>query len=81
MNPKIFALGLSVEAVSLYLILDDLAARPAPLTRQACASLWNGSPESLEKSFEELEIHCILDVAGDQFALRHEMDWREGRPA
>jgi len=80
-NPRIFTLGLSIEAVSLDLILADLEARPAPLTRQACAGLWNGSPDSLEQSFLELEMHSIVDVAGDRFSLRPELDWREGRDA
>jgi hypothetical protein len=72
---------LSVEAVSLYLIFVDLASRPAPLTRSACEALWNGRPEALPEAIAELELHNIVEVCEDRFALRPDPDWREGATA
>lgn len=81
MNPRIFTMGLSVEAISLYLILADLESRPAPLTREASSTLWNGRPEAYQLAVSELELHNIIEVSEDRFALRPDPDWREGAVA
>ncbi len=79
MHPRIFTLGLSVEAISLYLILDDLDSRGAALTRDACSAYWNATAELFERSIDELVLQNILDVSGDTLSLRPATGWMEAR--
>ena len=60
MDRRIFELGLSVEAVSLYLILADLEHAAVPLTWEPIEARWTGSREKLEQSLKELEFQNVI---------------------
>lgn len=65
MDQRIFELGLSVEATSLYLLLCPLAEGGAALTRQNVMSYWNASPAKLEAAAAELSVHGVIEQNDD----------------
>jgi hypothetical protein len=60
MDKRIFELGLSVEAISLYLIMADLEHSGVPLTWEPIEARWTGTREKLEQSMSELEFQNVI---------------------
>lgn len=60
MENKIFELGLSVEAVSLYLILFDLDFSMVPLEMENIRSRWNADEALLNSALDELEMNTVI---------------------
>ncbi len=82
MSQKIFSLGLSTEAISLYLLCCHLHDAREDLTVPAMGDLWNGSREALARGIADLEERRILSlglpVEGDQavYRLNDHRKWR-----
>jgi len=81
MDNKIFELGLSVEAISLYLLLDALIAAEAPLNMENVHSRWNATEEMLSKSIAELQMNGIIQINGQEFVLNPVSNWIETKKA
>ena len=79
MENKIFKLGLSVEAVSLYLILYDLEFSKIPLEKKNIFPRWNAPEEHLDQALEELMMHKVVDQRGGEFIVNPEGQWVESR--
>jgi len=60
MDRKIFAMNLSVEATSAYILICTLAESGAPITIESAGSFWSDSPEALTRALEELNHHRII---------------------
>lgn len=60
MNQKIFEIGLSVEAVSAYLICSSLADADAPITQKNLIGMWNNAETALNECLEILEKKNII---------------------
>lgn len=81
MEDKIFRLGLSVEAISLYLILFDLESSGAALSLENIEPRWNASLETLEQAIKELEINQVALRKDEQLVLQPASVWTETRSA
>ncbi|MFW5730238.1 MAG: hypothetical protein ACOCPN_00690 [Desulfonatronovibrionaceae bacterium] len=81
MEDKIFKLGLSVEATSLYLILSDLDHFGAEPSLKNVEPRWNASLETLEQAIRELEINQVAVRKEDQLVLQPASFWTETRSA
>jgi len=79
MDNRIFELGLSVEAVSLYLILYDLDFSKIPLERKSIEPRWNAAPEALDQAVEELVMHRVVDRKEGLLVLNPQGMWSESR--
>ncbi|WP_462323472.1 hypothetical protein [Desulfoplanes sp.] len=80
MENRIFELGLSVEAVSLYILLDHFEESGESVTRQTLLTKWNSSGEMLEKSLQELELQGVVTI--DDRGIVHAAPvsrWKEAR--
>ncbi|WP_045212873.1 hypothetical protein [Desulfonatronovibrio magnus] len=77
MDNKIFKLGLSVEAVSLYLILFDLDFSKVPLERENIESRWNAASKLLDKALEELEMNNVVSRKGEAILINPSAAWTE----
>ena len=60
MDRKIFAMNLSLEATSAYILICTLAESGAPITIESAGSLWNDSPEALTRAIEELNHRRVI---------------------
>jgi len=60
MNQKIFETGLSVEAISAYLICCSLADADAPISTNNLMGLWNSADTALIECLEVLEKKNII---------------------
>ena len=60
MDRKIFAMNLSVEATSAYILICTLAESGAVITIESAGSFWNDSPEALTRALEELNHRRII---------------------
>ncbi|GAU09605.1 hypothetical protein [Desulfoplanes formicivorans] len=63
MEHTIFELGLSVEAVSLYILLDHFEGSKGRVTREILLTKWNASADSFEKSLQELEMQGVVTIS------------------
>ena len=70
MNRKIFALDLSVEATSAYILICTLAESGAPVTIESAGSFWNDSPEALTRALDELNRHGVIYEVLDSKQVR-----------
>jgi hypothetical protein len=70
MNRKIFALDLSVEATSAYILICTLAESGTPVTIESAGSFWTDSPEALTRALEELTRHRIIHETLDSNQMR-----------
>ena len=83
MNQKIFTLNLSVETVSIYLSCCGLADINETVTAKKLASVWNGTPESMNKSLEELENkNIVIKILSDNkdnhaYKINEAHEWNE----
>jgi hypothetical protein len=75
MDRRIFELGLSVEAVSLYLIMADLEHSGVPLTREPIEARWTGTPEKLEQSLKELEFQNVVAGVNEPLEILPSDKW------
>ena len=82
MEQKIFKMGLSTEAVSLYLLCCHLVDADTPITTNELQDIWNGTSQMLEASIKELSERNIIvkePVTGEQtrvFRLNEARRWR-----
>ncbi len=81
MENQIFKLGLSVEAVSLYLILFDLDFSKVPLEMDNIEPRWNASDELLLKALEELEMNTVVSKKGQALVINPVTAWTETKNA
>lgn len=81
MQDRIFTLGLSVEAVSLYLILHDLEFHGMSLERENIEPRWNAPPQALEHAIEELVMHKVVQHKNDPLILNPQEAWTPSRSA
>lgn len=81
MENKIFKLGLSVEAISLYLILFDLDSASVPLEMDSITARWNAPEGLLAKAVEELEMNSVVVRRGDVLEINPASVWTETRTA
>ncbi len=79
MNNRIFTLGLSVEAISLYLILYDLDSFRIPLEKENIQPRWHASQEQLDQALEELVMHNVVQKKGEVLEVNPEALWAESR--
>ena len=81
MEQKIFDQGLSVEAVSAYLLGCALVDEERPLTLKNLRAVWNGSEAELHRALENLEdrgiLRKIIASSGNQVFQLQALDrWR-----
>ncbi len=60
MDQRIFQLGLSVEATSLYLLMVPLSDSGAVLDRPTMLRFWNSDPAELDRALAELERRGVI---------------------
>jgi len=77
MENKIFKLGLSVEAISLYLILFDLDFSKVPLEMENIQPRWNAPEDLLNKAMDELEMNTVLSRRGQALEINPVSAWKE----
>ena len=76
MDQKIFTMGLSVEATSLYLLMVSLSDAGTPLTLESCSQFWNSSSDDLESAMAELDERGIIDKASlDNWYIQPSSQW------
>ncbi|MFP4084312.1 MAG: hypothetical protein ACOCPS_04735 [Desulfonatronovibrio sp.] len=75
MENKIFELGLSVEAVSLYLILFDLDFSGVPLELENISSRWNADETLLQSALDELEMNTVITRKGNGLEINPVTAW------
>jgi len=76
MNQKIFALGLPVETVSLYLLCCALADQGTAITQENLQKVWTDSPQRLSQSLAELAARMIVEPAAAGFQLNPPDRWQ-----
>ena len=82
MDRKIFTMGLSVEAVSLYILCCSLVDQGRTVSSRNILPVWNSSEKDLESAFVELERSGIArrilsDLAGNEvFRIMDSGEWR-----
>ena len=76
MEQRIFEMGLTVQATSLYLLLVSLAQAGAPLTRANVLSFWNAPEPDIDQAFAELVVRRITGTeAGGAWRVRPIEEW------
>jgi hypothetical protein len=69
MSQKIFAMGFSVETVSVYLLCCSLADNQTPISTQSLGEIFTGSREVLGVSLSALcEAQVLTKIISDQEA-------------
>ncbi len=77
MDQRIFELGLSVPATSLYLLMTALSDGGASLNRANVVNVWNAPPEQLDQAFAELVARGVAGADPDgSWFVRPFADWR-----
>lgn len=80
MNQKIFKMGLSMEAVSLYLICSSLSDDQVTISSRNLMDRWNATPDAMDASMQEL-IHrnilqkIISDGKNSIYKMTDDADW------
>ncbi|MFO7497507.1 MAG: hypothetical protein R6X05_17925 [Desulfobacterales bacterium] len=78
MNQKIFALGLPVETVSLYLLCCALADQGTVISEANLQKVWTDSPQRLTRSLAELTARKIIEaLAADAFRVNPPDRWQD----
>lgn len=76
MDQKIFTMGLSVEATSLYLLMVSLSDAGTSLTPLTCSQFWNSSPQDMENAFVELDKRGVIEKASsDNWHIQPSSQW------
>ena len=60
MNQSIFDIGLSVETISVYLLVCGLTDAGRKVTTKNVAEVWNGTDQALDQGLQELEGRRII---------------------
>jgi hypothetical protein len=81
MENKIFDLGLSVEAISLYLILFDLDFSKVPLEMDSIEPRWNAPQDLLQKALDELKMNTVVSTRGQALEINPVSAWTETKNA
>jgi Fic family protein len=77
MDQKIFTMGLTVEATSLYLLMVSLSDAGTPLTLESCRQFWNSSAEDMQKALTELEQRGVIEkTSTDNWFIQPSANWR-----
>ena len=82
MDRKIFSLGLTVPAVSLYILCTTLVDQGRTVSRRNILPTWNSSEDDLDAAFSELEKRGVVrrilsDLAGnDVFRVMDSGEWK-----
>jgi len=73
MDQRIFALNLSVEATSAYILICTLAESGTPVTIESAETFWNDTSEALVKALDELQYYSIIyeELDANQVRLYH----------
>jgi hypothetical protein len=76
MEQRIFEMGLTVQATSLYLLLVSLAQAGAPLTRANVLNFWNAAEPDIDQAFAELVVRRVTGTeAGGAWRVRPTAEW------
>jgi hypothetical protein len=70
MDRRIFALNLTVEATSAYILICGLVESAAPVTVESLGAFWNAPREALPAALEELKGHGIIQEILDERLMR-----------
>jgi hypothetical protein len=70
MDQKIFALDLTVEATSAYILICSLVDSGAPVTVESLGAFWNAPREALAAALEELKGRGIIQEILDERLMR-----------
>ncbi len=60
MNQSIFDIGLSVETISVYLLVCGLTDAGRSVTSKSLAEVWNGTKAALDQGLQDLEDKHII---------------------
>lgn len=75
MNTDIFKMGLSHEALTLFLILTYLGGRSGCVTLEAIESNWKSSSAAMQAGMDELQQLSILTKQDDVVILAPPTSW------
>jgi hypothetical protein len=70
MDRKIFAMDLSVEATSAYILICSLVEGGAPATVESLGPFWNGPQEALPPALTELRTRGVVEEILDERLVR-----------
>ena len=70
MDRKIFALDLTVEATSAYILICGLVESSAPATVESLGAFWNAPREALSSALQELKGRGIIREILDERLMR-----------
>ena len=77
MEQRIFEMGLSVPATSLYLLMIALSDGGAPLNRANALNFWNAPHAQLDQAFAELVVRRIAGADPDAtWFVRPTSEWQ-----
>ncbi|MBI4800498.1 MAG: hypothetical protein HY794_17555 [Desulfarculus sp.] len=77
MEQRIFEMGLSVPATSLYLLLVALSDGGTTLNRANALNFWNLAPKDLDQAFAELVVRRVVGADPDaSWFLRPAAEWQ-----
>ncbi|MDD2220075.1 MAG: hypothetical protein PHO79_05615 [Desulfoplanes sp.] len=80
METRIFELGLSVEAVSLYILLDYFGEFAKDISLDDVRTKWSSSESILERSLDELDLQSVISrQPGDVIHLTPSSRWKVAR--
>ena len=65
MENKIFELGLSVEAISLYILLDHFGEFEKDISLDAVRTKWSSSESVLTRCLDELDLQGVISRQND----------------
>ncbi len=76
MDREIFQMSLSVEAVSAYILIDELTASGVrPIGASEVAAVWNSTEEALGQALDELTRRQVLARNGGEITLLPQKRW------
>ena len=70
MDRKIFAMDLSVDATSAYILICSVVDGGAPATVESLEPFWNGPREALPSALTELRNRGIIEEILDERLVR-----------
>ncbi|WP_027185944.1 hypothetical protein [Desulfovibrio inopinatus] len=80
MDPQIFNLGLSDDALSLYMILDHLHAFDMKATPEQFDDRWHKSKDEFDTATAELVMQRVVENDGHHLHLLPSSDWLAVKP-
>jgi len=80
MSQQIFGMGLSTEAISLYLLCCHLEDTLTAISRNNIRELWNGGEEALSEAIGQLESRRVLcrsapEAGNPEYRLNDPRQW------